>query len=308
MTQTEAAGEPWRAEIAVTLDIARDLVVSQFPQFAGAPAERLGEGWDNAAFAIGDAVFRFPRRAIAAELIATEIAVLPKIAGSLPVPISAPQFAGKPAAPYPWPFAGYRRLAGGPLTALRAGEGALKVCAAQLGTFLRALHGLDPAPLREAGLPGDTIGRLDHARRMPLVQPRLEELASRGLLDDVWPYVEFLERHAPQEPRADALSVVHGDLYARHLLVNAVRLCGIIDWGDVHYGDPALDVAAAYAVFAPASREGFFAAYGPVDERTESLARYRALYQSVLVAQYGLRIGDADLQHWGLLGMRQATA
>ena len=56
-----------------------------------------------------------------------------------------------------------------------------------------------------------------------------------------------------QTPSSDApLCWVHGDLYARHLLLDDhKKLCGVIDWGDVHLGDRALDLSIAYS-FLPA--------------------------------------------------------
>ena len=55
-----------------------------------------------------------------------------------------------------------------------------------------------------------------------------------------------LERALDVPSRADFAPVfVHGDLYSRHLLVDdAGRPCGVIDWGDCHVGDPAVDLMA----------------------------------------------------------------
>ena len=48
-------------------------------------------------------------------------------------------------------------------------------------------------------------------------------------------------------------SVCPGDLYVRHLLLNELcELTGVIDWGDVHLGDPAVDLMIAYS-FLPLS-------------------------------------------------------
>jgi aminoglycoside phosphotransferase (APT) family kinase protein len=299
--------EPWEAEVVVTPELASSLIVSQFPQFAGAPVEPIGEGWDNAAFLAGDRfVFRFPRRAIAAPLLENEIRTLPAIAGNLSLPIPSPVHVGAPQGGYPWRFAGYERLRGGTLCSADPSAVDLAKVAAQLGAFLRALHAIDPVPLVALGLPPDTIGRLDHADRMPKVAGRIAELVDAGLLRDEGPLLKYLEAIAPAGSRA--MAVVHGDLYARHVLVDGRGASGIIDWGDLHCGDPAVDVSVMFEVLPANVRDNFLDAYGPIDAETMALARYRAIYHAALVAHYGYRIGDAALVRIGLTGLEQSRS
>ena len=95
-------------------------------------------------------------------------------------------------------------------------------------------------------------------------------------------------------PRTDTL--VHGDLYFRHLLVNTDnQLAGVIDWGDVHLGDPAIDLAIALTFLPPKAEEVFRRSYGPIAPLTWQIARLRALWHSVTVLLYGHDIEDADL-------------
>lgn len=301
--------EPWAADVEVTAYLARALIGEQFTELAGASVEPLGEGWDNAAFLVGGKyVFRFPRRAVAAPLIAREIAILPMLCAKLPVPVSAPRFAGMPASIYPWPFAGYRSFRGNALSAVELDSSAYVALATSLGTFLRALHAIDPAPALSSGLPNDEIGRLDHSIRMPKLDDRFGKLAGAGLIGDPRPLVAFLNSVAPRGPRPDRRVIVHGDLYAKHVIVDATgSLEGIIDWGDVHYGDPAIDVSIAFEMLPPDAREAFASAYGDVDEATWRLARYRAIYHAALVAYYGYRIGSEETLRAGLTGLTYAA-
>ncbi|MBV8499157.1 MAG: phosphotransferase [Candidatus Eremiobacteraeota bacterium] len=301
--------QPWAAEIEVTAHLAATLIARQFPRLGTPSLTVLGEGWDNAAFLVNDTwVFRFPRRAIAAPLIERESRILPLIAGALPLAIPVPEFVGTPAAGYPWAFAGYRVLPGRPLTGARPGKGDEVGLARCVGGFLRALHGVDTAPLVAAGLPGDTIGRLDHARMRPKFVERLRALRDGGLVRDSAELLHFLDRVAPAGARSERLRLVHGDLYARHVLVDEdLGATGIIDWGDVHLGDPALDLAFAFITISPQARGSLFAAYGAVDARTLELARYRAIYHSAMTAHYGLCIGDAGLIAAGSKGLELGT-
>lgn len=103
----------------------------------------------------------------------------------------------------------------------------------------------------------------------------------------------------------DRRCIVHGDVYARHLLVDdRHRLTGVIDWGDVHVGDPALDLMAAFSMLPPRAYREFKAAYGGVDEQTWMLAKYRAVYHGALVTHFGMQINDAALRDAGLAGLR----
>ncbi|MBV8434896.1 MAG: phosphotransferase [Candidatus Eremiobacteraeota bacterium] len=300
---------PWSADFDVTLDLARFLLSAQFPQFANAPIEPFGEGWDNAAFLVdGTYVFRFPRRSIAVPLIVREIAILPRIASQLPVPISAPSLAGTPGGDYPWPFAGYRRLRGATLSSLHLDASAYERVAGELGRFLRALHAIDARPLLAAGLETDDFGRLDHAKRGPKARARLAELHDAGLVADVRPYLDVLDSIAPAGVREHRLGLVHGDLYAKHVVIDDGRIAGVIDWGDVHFGDPAVDLAIAFGALPGAARATFATAYGGIGPETWRLARYRATYHAALLAHYGYHVGSRELLDAGLSGLRGALS
>jgi aminoglycoside phosphotransferase (APT) family kinase protein len=303
-----AAREPWAAEIELAPERAAAMIARSFPQLGAPVLSRLGEGWDNAASLVnGTHVFRFPRRAIAAELIETECRILPWIAPQLPLRISVPAFVGAATGDYPWPFAGYPLLPGTPLSERDVPEHADAALAVSLGRFLRALHEIDPERLVADGLPDDKIGRLDHERMMPKVRARLEELRAAGLLRSSETLIDYLDSVAPG-PRRERLTVVHGDLYARHVLVDdEFRAVGIIDWGDVHRGDPALDLSIGFTLISPQSRTEFFDSYGAVEPRTIEIARYRAIYHSAMVAHYGLRIAADDLIAIGIRGLRRAS-
>jgi aminoglycoside phosphotransferase (APT) family kinase protein len=300
--------DPWLADIEISDELAAALVARSFPQFADAEVQRLGEGWDNAAFVVnGTHVFRFPRRAVAAKLIETEVRVLPLIGERVPLPISVSTLVGTPTPEYPWPFAGYAKLPGVPLSALRPVEKAYERLAPALGTFLRALHAVDCKPLLAVGLPGDEIGRLDYARTLEKLRPRLDYLQEIGAVEDAASIVRFAESLAPIAPRRGELTLTHGDLYARHILVDErIQPTAIIDWGDIHLGDPAIDLTVVFAVIPPGARRHFFESYGAADEAALRLARYRAIYHTAMVAHYGHRINDVDLVFVGQRGLQLA--
>ncbi len=285
---------PWAAERTVSPSLARSLIESQFPEFAPARVQLLGEGWDNTAYQVnGSFVFRFPRRQLGRECLESELRVLPSLVGRLPMPISAPTLIGQPTDAYDWPWAGYRRIPGRTACVADLDDDQRSASAASLGRFLAALHAIDPDEARRCGAPSDRLGRLDPQRRVPQAIEQLELLRARNLIDSPEPWLAIVQRTAHARP-AEATSLVHGDLYARHLLVDdAARVCGVIDWGDVHVGDPAIDLAIAHSFLPPSARGEFRAAYGEISDSTWQLARFRALYHAALTAGYAHEIGDA---------------
>ncbi|MCI0343414.1 MAG: phosphotransferase [Planctomycetales bacterium] len=288
--------EAWEPERVVDPSLARALIGAAFPELAGAGVEPLGVGFDNTAYLVGEEwVFRFPRRAVAVPWMEKEIRLLPAIAARLPLPIPVPERVGAPDARFPWPFAGYRVIPGRTADRAALGDAARASLAAPLGRFLRALHAIPAAEASAAGAGGDDIGRMDFARRAPRDREVLRDFVAEGavgpdLARGLSPLLEAIP--APGSPPV----LVHGDLYARHLLVDeAGRLAGVIDWGDAHVGDPACDLMALLAFLPPAARGTFLGAYGPVPPATLVRSRWRALHHSLEVVRFGRRTGEPDM-------------
>lgn len=284
------------------------LIASQFPGLAPGRIERFGAGMDNVAYLIdGKRVFRFPRRSVVVPFLETETAVLPLISPHLPLFVPVPHFVGKPQEPYPWMFAGYDVLAGTTACSAALSDDDRMRMAPTLGKFLGALHRIDPSEALALGLPGDLIGRMDHARRLPLARERLLELQANGHVSNIEPFLDFMEANAPDQ--LQSCVIVHGDLYARHLILDDSRtITGVIDWGDVHFGHPAVDLMVAHAMLPAQAHSAFVEAYGEIDTRTWALAKYRAIYHSALVAHYGIRISDANLADAGISALRRIGA
>jgi aminoglycoside phosphotransferase (APT) family kinase protein len=289
---------PWTAERAVDLQLARTLIRSQFPALALETIAPFGSGWDNSAFLVDDTwVFRFPRREVAVALLDTEARVLPALAPHLSLPIPIPSLIGKPSDLFPWPFTAYRLLAGRTACGARLTLDEREQAAPILGKFLRELHDVH----LDVELPHDTIARTDITKRLPDLRARLDVLRERGLADPA-PLLGLLDGGIP--PATMQPKPVHGDLYARHLLVDEMRaLSGVIDWGDVHRGDPGVDLAIRWLLLPPAARRAFDLAYGAIDERTLRLSRLRALVHAVATTWFGESISDRDLIDEGVLAL-----
>ena len=307
---------PWTADQILDEARVRAILHRRFPALGLGPEgraqlERIGEGWDNAAWtvALDDnpsnlLVFRLPRRALGGALIVTEAAALPAIAPTLPVPITAPTHAApaltgaEAIEDYPYPVAGYPHLAGTPLDAARLAPPDRLRLAAELGAALRALHDFDPARAEALGVPGDHLNRADLTWQAEKARGRLPELTVAGHAAEAERLAAAIDQAeadvaANPEP-AGAARTLHGDLYARHLLVDPTTkgLAGLIDWGDLHRGDVAVDLAVAEAVFDPAGRAAFAAAYGPISAGTRARARLLGLRSLSALLLYAQAIDD----------------
>ncbi|MCI0463403.1 MAG: phosphotransferase [Gemmataceae bacterium] len=287
---------PWSAESLVSAELARSLIEAQFPQLAPARVEPFGAGWDNSAFLVNEAfVFRFPRRQVAVALLEAEARLLPALAPRLPLSVPVPTFAGVAAESYPWPFAGHVLIPGRTACTAQLTDDQRRAAAEPLAGFLATLHAIPASEAARLGAGPDPIDRLNVTGRLPRARELLDRLTGLGLVEDARPFAAVLDTAAAAAPpRADTL--VHGDLYARQLLVDGDnRLTGVIDWGDIHLGDPAADLMVVYTFLPPGARPAFERAYGPVPAATWHLARLRAVWHTLNVAAYAHDIGDGDL-------------
>lgn len=101
-------------------------------------------------------------------------------------------------------------------------------------------------------------------------------------------------------------ALCHGDLDPRHVLIDGGHVSGLIDWGDVNVGHPAMDLGLAFAL-PLAAREAFFSAYGAVDEVVATLARARAVMSAARVYAWALDIGAEDLRGYARAALGHAV-
>ncbi|GAB2867114.1 aminoglycoside phosphotransferase family protein [Actinocorallia aurea] len=271
----------WTPEREVTAEEVRRLLAGRFPEVEARDVEFLNAGWDNAVFAVdGRWAFRFPHRRLALDLLRKEIAVLPQLAGRLPLPIPAPLFVGADDGDPPWPFTGGPLIPGQEFAAARLGERERVRAAEGLGAFLRVLHSLTPP----AGLPHDPMARADPVVRARMAREALSHLEKQGLYEPDPAVTSLLD--SAHDPGRTARVLTHGDLHLRHLLVAPDGApTGVIDWGDAATGDPSIDFSFAYAAFSGPSRTAFFSAYGrPATPAEAHRARILALCTSAMLA------------------------
>jgi aminoglycoside phosphotransferase (APT) family kinase protein len=263
------AGMP-RAGVEVNGAVVRLLLQHQRPDLADYPLVRVADGWDNAIFRLGDDLaVRVPRRTEAVPLILHEQAYLPSIARRSPVAVPALVHAGRPATDFPWPWSIVRWVPGG--AASEAGPAVRGAAAGGLAGFLSALH-----VAAEPGVPVNPFRGVPLADRGPAV---VQRLGDRGR----YPEAEGLRKIWAEALAAKAWDgrpmMLHGDLHpANILLSDDGTLAGVIDFGDVGAGEPAVDLSVGWLMFDAGARRRFMGAFGrAVDDDTWARARGWAL-------------------------------
>jgi aminoglycoside phosphotransferase (APT) family kinase protein len=233
----------------------------------------IDDGYDFEVAIVDDEwVFRFPRRSGVEEALELEIAVLPVLARALPVDVPFFEFVSRDPL-----FVGYRLIRGEPLVD-EDDEG--------VRAFLEALHALDPCALPVERLDWIEAYRAQCADFERLVLPLLEKdrrAQAKRLFDDAETLVDF------------APALLHADLGPEHLLVRDRRLVGVIDWGDMRVGDPALDYAWLL--------NGSFAKWD-VDPELRRRARFYHRLAPWYEAHYGLFTNQQGHTERGLAGIR----
>lgn len=193
------------------------------------------EGWDFVVAIADDLVYRFPRSESAAEALRTEVAFLGRFASLTPVHVPTPELIDEPL------HSIYALIPGDPLTpdTLRSWSSSDRARAAEvLGVFLSALHAIPVTEALGSGLRPDAwaISWWEPSSRalcldeVPLLDHRLRTLAERTIAA-----AEPATLRAPRE------AAIHNDLAPEHILSAGSAITGIIDFGDVAFGDPALD-------------------------------------------------------------------
>jgi aminoglycoside phosphotransferase (APT) family kinase protein len=180
--------------------------------------------------------------------------------------------------------------------------------AVTLARFLSELHNLPIDSSDRASIPRDDHQRADGQKGVKRTEERLRKRSPELAEFDLEAIISTAYDCA-NAPRYDGpLRWLHGDLYPRHLLVDPNRkLCGVIDWGDVHIGDPAMDCSIAFTFLSPVGRSLFLQNYDRKEDAFWHRARYRAFHYGAALTDYGVAVGDSAMVTMGKYALRNAV-
>ena len=239
------------------VSFAARLVAARFPDFAALPLTQLDTpGTDNVLFRIGEtACLRLPRLAPADEQLIKEAEWLPQMA---PLPLDVPKPLGLtgPFGTFPFHAAIHEWLPG--RSALDSPPADMTAAATALGAFIAALRKKPawgaPAAGAHNQYRGAPLTLRDTLTRKAL--GRLDGMIDAGKLANLW--AACLRAPAHSGPG----KWLHGDLHAGNLIVRDGVLAGVIDFGLLGIGDPAVDLIPAWSFLDGTTRQAFRDAAG----------------------------------------------
>ena len=263
------------AAVRIDADLVRELVATQFPEWADLPVAAVEPGgWDNRTFRLGDLMsVRLPSGPGYASQVAKEQRWLPRLAPQLPLPVPEVVARGLPGRGYPFEWSVYRWLEGEPASSA-AVEDASEL-ATTLAGFLHALQRIDATG-------GPLAGAHSAWRGGPLETYDIETRRSISALGATIPGARAIAVwEAALEARWHGSSVwFHGDVAAGNLLIRDGRLEAVIDFGCSGVGDPSCDTTIAWTLLSGESRTAFREALG-ADRATWARGRGWALWKAL---------------------------
>jgi aminoglycoside phosphotransferase (APT) family kinase protein len=259
-----------------TLDLARKLIVEQFPEYASLPIVDVEkQGHDNRTYRLGEQMLiRMPTAAGYALKVPKEQELLPQLAKRLSVSIPAPIKMGKPSADYPYPFSIYKWLSRKSINLLTLTDQEKEQLAFDMAKFLKELQAImdikGPEPGQHNWWRGDHVSVYDKGAR--------EQIAELANFIDA-PRALALWDQACATRWNKAPIWIHGDFAIGNILMDSGKLSAVIDFGGAAVGDPACDLVIAWTYLSGKAREIFIYEMA-IDSDTWLRARAWALWKA----------------------------
>ena len=259
-----------------------------------APFPVLGEGDHSVALDVdGRWVARVAKHADAAHALRREACAMARVADGLPLPVPRPTHHRAEGIA----FSLHARLAGEPLTReawYALPDAGQAEAAASIARFLSALHAIPPDAMASCGLPRaddraatarlrERVGFALHGRMPETAIHRLI-----GILDDA------LARGLGTRVRP---VVLHGDFGPDHVLHDPAtgRVTGVIDFGDLSIGDPAIDLVYVHEEYGDAILRRVLSHHGAdAADAMPARVRFWYLHRAAEWTLERVAAGDAD--------------
>ena len=207
----------------------------------------LGEGWNSRVYLVNnDLVFRFPKRSEQWVELDREIKFLAFAADRLTLPVPRYVQVLRESSAATFGYAAYRYINGRALNVSAITQSQRIAQAERIGNFLQVLHGLKPHPDIASILPREEARMIAQeycARADREVIPQLTSSEAKALR------MQF-ETHlsAPSNFRFTPV-VLHADLGKDHIVEEDSSVSGVLDFGDVSWGDPDYDFMYLFVDF-----------------------------------------------------------
>ncbi|MFF0742715.1 aminoglycoside phosphotransferase family protein [Streptomyces sp. NPDC004111] len=292
---SDASGQSDRMDLLIDEELVRTLLKEQHPDLSGLGLRLVDGGWDNQLWRLGEELaVRLPLTGRATELLHKEYRRLPELAPRLPLPTPVPLRIGTPSTAFPRPWTVASWVPGTPADFAPVSDGRGPHSADTLAEFLGALH--LPAP---ADAPLNPMRPVQLSALVDLYGDHVTSAAPAEVADEV---NRVWDEALAAPGWAGPPRWVHADLHPANVVTADGTLTGVIDFGDLCAGDPAVDLASAWVLLPSGASERFFTAYartgvladamaGGLDAATVRRARGWAVLRALALIGIG-RAGD----------------
>jgi|GEM_PF-1415121 len=288
-------GKPWEEGFNLEAEKVKQIIECNFGDIKVESIQTLGSGWDNQIWYINhEMVFRFPKHANAANFILNEIRILPYLK-HLGINRPVPHWIALEPIDYAFPIYGHQYVPGEGADTFQLDNEARSQLAEPLALFLKHLHHFPLEKAHKIEIVNDSIGMANFDNFFEYTLKLLRYIEKHMNIETVAPYVAYLEENHSTAKSSD-LVLGHGDLYARHLLLNdKLHLSGIIDWGHCELMNPAVDLRVVYQFLPKSSHINFWQIYGAVDSDTQVIAKMLAINNAAAIGWYAHQVDDKAL-------------
>jgi aminoglycoside 2''-phosphotransferase len=214
-------------------------IAAEYPGIFVRSAQFIGEGWCFCSYLInGELVFRFPKRREQWTELDREIKFLEFAADRLPLQVPRYEHAARTSEGAPFGYAVYRYVRGKAMTVPSLTVPQRADAAEALAEFLIALHNLLPDAELSSILPQEgarVVAEHYFSDATFKIAPQLSTAEAQTLRHHFESYLSAPDNFTFRP------TVLHADFSAEHILVQDGRVTGVLDFGDVNWGDPDYD-------------------------------------------------------------------
>lgn len=239
-------------------------IQKDFPDFNISSIKKIGEGDNSKAFLVNEEyVFRFPKNKEAKMQMQREIVVLPIIKPFLILQIPESKFISPDLS-----FLGHKIITGTPLTSIIYNSLKRNIRNSiqhSIGNFLLQLHRIDLSLLKDCNLETmnlkeEYFENFEQAR--DFIYPNISKTKRKTITRLFTNYLGDAENFEYKPV------LIHADFSEDHILIDTVnkQITGIIDFGDIVFGDPAYDYVYLLDEFGENFLNGIFKIDEPIDK------------------------------------------
>jgi aminoglycoside 2''-phosphotransferase len=300
------SSRPWFADqhqtVMEKLEQYTQIIKRNYPELEVISARFNQDGQYNDVVIINDSqVFRFARVPEAVKTLRQEVAVQKSLQGRLPLRIPEPVYVQVENENLGEAFMGYPMISGEPLWRERfqsiASQDVRKRMAIQLAEFLRKLHQFNvaeiPTPLRRYETRDEWVDL--YSRIQNHLFPHIREDARRDVK-------QHFNHYLSQPDRYRFTSCLrHGDFGTGNIIYDpeSLWITGIVDFGGIGLGDPAVDFAGLYISYGKAFYEDCCTEYPQMHAALERVHFYCGTF-ALQEALFGVENEDETAFHAGI--------